>query len=155
MTTPNAPPMAPPMEKAVAKVAQKAMTPNLLEAIRQSGSAKKAAKASLAKTVNAAVNVMIGNRYLTQEEGKDVKNALFSSAVKAIQKPKSSSKATPEDVFAAIRSAATQLKRHLKSPPPLTGAEASAKKALQPSQPDAKPWHPPMRRNGKINKTSR
>ena len=88
--------------------------------------------------MNEAVNAMIGRGFLTKEEGKEMKHAIFFSAVKAIQKPKPSSKATPEDVFAAIRSAATQLKpasqRHLKSPPPPppkpTGAGVLAQKAM-------------------------
>jgi len=132
---PNAPPMDPPMEQAVAKVTKKAMSASLLDDIRQGGKAKQAAKASLAKTVNAAVNVMIGNGFLSTGEGKDLKNALFSSAVKAIQKTKATEAAPSADaIFAAIRSGAARLKpasaRTQAPPPPPTGAEAKAKEAV-------------------------
>ena len=135
MAPPMAPQMAPPMEQAVAKVAKKAMSTSLLDDIRQGGKAKQAAKASLAKTVNAAVNPMIGDGFLSTGEGKDVKNALFSSAVKAIQKTKATEAAPSADaIFAAIRSGAARLKpasaRTQAPPPPPTGAEAKAKEAV-------------------------
>jgi len=141
------PPNDSPLEQAAAKVAKKAMSANLPDDIRRGGSARQNAKASLAKTVNAAVNVIIGNGFLSAKEGKDLKNALFSSAIKAVNKPNVPSK---DDVMVAIRNGVAHLKpakdRELaaKDPEPVNVLDEIRKgKTLKSTKTQNAPPHPP------------
>ena len=127
---PMAPPMAAPMEKAATKIVNKMESAGLLGGIRKRGEAQRIAREICVDIVNNAINPLIGKGSLTRAEGVDVKHTMYNAAVKAVKKPE----ATPEDVFAAIRSGVARLKpaseRHLKTPPPLTGADAKAQEAL-------------------------